>query len=187
MSSRTSRRGTGRRVPAPSGPFRGRLLTGSDWFAQSFDGERVALLATGAEAAGILPEVLRTAAAVTVLEEEPTWVVPVPVPWGPLRAAACRAWLRWSVDDPWTRRQLTPHARFGSRHVTVSPSYYAALQDPRTRLVHWPAYALVPEGVRTADGVEHRVDTVVVGATSRFAGRVDPPHRTGASVREVVA
>ncbi|GAC57691.1 hypothetical protein GOHSU_23_00370 [Gordonia hirsuta DSM 44140 = NBRC 16056] len=62
--------------------FRGRLLTGTDWFEHSYAGERVALLATGAEAAEILPEVLTSAAAVTVFEERPTWVAPVGVPPG---------------------------------------------------------------------------------------------------------
>lgn len=173
MSAASSRRpprpGSGRRPLPPTGAFRGRLLTGTDWFEHYYAGERVAILATGAEAASIVPEVLHTAAAVTVFEEAPTWVTPVRVPLRPLRGVASRAYLRLAVRDPWTRRQLTPHKRFDSRRVTVSPSYYAALQDPRTRLVHWPAYAIAEAGIRSADGVEHQVDTIIVGATSRFA------------------
>lgn len=151
-----------------------RVLTGTEWFEHYYDGERVALLATGGEAASILPELLHTAAAVVVFEESPTWVTPVGVP-GPLRRIASRAWLRLAVHDPWTRRQLTPHAFDGAR-TRVSPSYYAALQDPRTRLVHWPAYEIVGGGVRAADGVEYRVDTVVVGTTSRFAATTALTH-----------
>lgn len=149
--------------------FSGRVLTGADWFQHYYDGENVALLATGAEAATILPEILHTAARVTVFEESPTWVTPVRLPTGLLRRLAARAYLRLAVHDPWTRRQLTPHKRFGSAHVQVSPSYYAALQDPRTSLVHWPTYAIVEKGVRAVDGVEYRFDTIVVGTTSKFA------------------
>ncbi|WP_134669455.1 MULTISPECIES: FAD-dependent oxidoreductase [unclassified Amycolatopsis] len=145
-----------------------RLLTGTDWFEHSYIDERVALLATGAEAASILPELLHTASSVVVFEESPAWVTPVGVP-RPLRRVAAKTWLRLAVRDAWTRRQLTPHRAYDSGRTQVSPSYYAALQDPRTRLVHWPAYAIVDQGVRAADGVEYRADTVVVGATSRFA------------------
>ena len=149
--------------------FHARVLTGTDWFKHYYTGERVAILATGAEAASILPEVLRTAASVTVFEESPTWVTPVPVPLGPLRRTASRIWLRASVRDAWTRRQLTPHKQFDSSRVTVSPSYYAALHNPRTRLIHWPVYAIVANGVRCADGVEYQADTIILGATSRLA------------------
>lgn len=149
--------------------FGGILLRGTDWFARDYAGQRVAILATGEEAAAILPEVVRTAARVTLFEEQPAWISPIGLPFGTVKRAASKVYLRVAVHDAWMRRQLTPHRRFDARTVTVSPSYYAALQNPRTRLVHWPAYAIVEHGVRTADGVEHRVDTVIVGTTSRFA------------------
>jgi cation diffusion facilitator CzcD-associated flavoprotein CzcO len=146
-----------------------RVLRGTAWFESSYAGERVALLAPGAEAAAMLPHLLQTAASVTVFEESPAWVSPVGVPTSLLRHAAARAHLHLAVRDRWTRRQLTPHRRFDSGRVVVNPSYYAALQDPRTRLVHWPAYEIVESGVRAADGVEYRVDTIVVARTSKFA------------------
>lgn len=149
-------------------PFAGRLLTGTEWFENYYHGENVAILATGAEAAAILPEVLHTAARATLFEEQPTWVLPAAVPTGVLSRIASKIYLRLSVRDAWTRRNLTPH-RFDSAGVRVSPSYYAALQDPRTRLVHWPTYAIVEKGVRGVDGVEYRFDTLVVGHTSKYA------------------
>ena len=127
--------------------FEGLVLEGADWFARDYADQRVAILATGEEAASILPEVVRTASRVTVFEEKPAWITPVGLPTGVLRRAASRAYLRLAVHDPWTRRQLTPHRRFDSQRVTVNPSYYAALQHPRTRLVHWPAYAIVDRGI----------------------------------------
>lgn len=169
MSAVPVRPARGRGVQREPEAFRARLLTGTDWFKHYYTGERVAILATGSEAASILPEVLHTAASVMVFEESPTWVTPVPVPLGPLRRTVSRIWLRASVPDAWTRRQLTPHKQFDSPRVTVSPSYYAALRDPRARLIHWPAYAIVANGVRCADGVEYQADTIILGATSRLA------------------
>lgn len=154
---------------ARSQPFAGRFITGTDWFEQYYHGENVALLASGAEAASILPELLHTAERVTLFEEQPTWVTPVSVPLPIIQHIASRLYLHLAVADDWTRRNLTPHRRFGSRHVQVSPSYYAALQDPRTRLVHWPTYAIVEKGVRGVDGVEYRFDTIVIGSTSKYA------------------
>lgn len=148
-----------------------RILTGTEWFENYYAGERVALLACGAEAASILPELLHTAAAVTVFEESPAWITPIGVPTRLLRRIVAKAHLRRSIPDCWTRRQLTPHRRFDPQPVVVSPSYYSGLRDPRTRLVHWPVYDIVDQGVRAADGVEYRVDTVVIGTTSRFGDR----------------
>lgn len=161
--------------------FKGKLLQGTDWFEHYYTGERVALLAAGVEAMSILPEILHTAAAVTVFEESPTWVTPVGMPTGVLQRLGAKAYLRLAVRDPWMRRQLTPHRSYDSPRVQVSPSYYAALQDPRTRLVHWPAYAIVEKGVRAADGVEYQIDTIVIGATSRFAGSTPQAGKNPAS------
>lgn len=171
-ASSTRATGTERRLARSeiATPFSGKVLVGTDWFEHYYTGERVGLLATGAEAASILPELLHTAASVTVFEEIPTWVTPVRVPTALLRRLASRAYLRLAIRDSWTRRQLTPEERFGSAQVVVSPSYYAALQDPRTRLVHWPTYAIVKNGVRAVDGVEYQFDALVVGSTSKFAG-----------------
>lgn len=167
--SRQQTKGTVRTEPSVPPGFGGTVVTGTNWFERYYTGERVALLATGAEAAVILPEILHTATSVIVFEESPTWVTPVCVPTRSLRRLTARIYLRLAVRDAWTRRQLTPHGEFDRRGTQVSPSYYAALQDPRTRLVHWPTYEIVVQGVRAADGVEYQVDTVVIGVTSKFA------------------
>ncbi|MGX1806599.1 hypothetical protein ACWIGI_12850 [Nocardia sp. NPDC055321] len=74
-----------------------------------------------------------------------------------LRLAAL-ANLRVRVRDPWQRRQLTPDTTAG---VRLHTRYYAALQAPNTTLVTWPIARLAPLGVRTVDGVEHRVDCII--------------------------
>lgn len=152
------------------GAFRGEVLRGTDWFGHDFAGQRVAVLAPGREAANIVPEVAATALSVKVFQEEPDWVVPVRVPGGrAVGVAVAKAFLRWQVKDPWTRRLLTPDRRFGSRELVASPGYYAALRRPNCKLVAWPVYAFAEHGIRSAEGIEHRVDCVVLGASSVVA------------------
>lgn len=152
--------------------FRGEVIRGHDWFSRDFAGQRVAVVAPGRDAAQIVPEVAATARAVKVFQEEPDWVVPLRVPGGrAIGAAVARASLRRQVKDPWIRRLLTPHARFGSRQLAVGVGYYAALQRPNCKLIAWPVYAFVADGIRTAEGVEHHVDCIVLGPHSVFARR----------------
>ena len=159
--------------------FDGRLIVGTGWFETYYPGQRVALLGTGAEAAAILPEVLHTAESVTFFPEGTVWVTPIDVPGRTLRRLVARSHLRCGVRDRWQRRQLTPH-RFDVAPTVVSPNYFAALRDPRTRVVHWPAYAIVRDGIRSADGVEYRVDTIIVGDSSQFADLTTPDPTTAA-------
>lgn len=150
--------------------FRGEVLRGTDWCTRDFTGQRVAVVAPGREAAQIVPEVAATARSVKVFQEEPDWVVPLRVPGGRrVRVAAARLFLRSQVKDKWIRRLLTPDRRFGSRRVTASVGYYAALRRPNCKLINWPVYAFVAEGVRTAEGIEHHADCVILGPSSVFA------------------
>lgn len=150
--------------------FQGEVLRGTDWFGHDFTGQRVAVVAPGREAAQIVPEVVATALSVKVFQEEPDWVVPTPVP-GPsvVGIAVARVFLRWQVKDPWQRRLLTPDRRFGSRRIAPGLGYYGALRRPGCKLITWPVYAFAPRGIRTAEGIEHRADVVVLGASSIFA------------------
>ena len=141
-----------------------RLLSDDEWRDHDFTEERVGVIADGDEAARIVPWALRSATSVKVFQREPTWVSPLRVPL--VRGVAARVHLRLSVKDPWTRRLLTP-GRFGSRDVTLSRRYYRAIQRPNCSLVSWPVYALTDDGVRTAEGIEHRVDSLVITRTAR--------------------
>lgn len=153
--------------------FEGEVVRGDDVLDHDFTGRSVAVLAPGASAAAILPHVVATARAVKFFQETPGWVLPAPLPVpGRVGRLAARLHLRRSVDDAWHRRLLTPHRRFGRRGVTVEPDFYRALESPTCTFLAWPVYAIVPQGVRTVEGVEHRVDCLVVSADS-VAHRLD--------------
>ena len=72
-----------------------------------------------------------------------------------------RTHLRAQVKDSWMRRQLTPRHRAGCKRLLVSSDYYPALQRENCQLITWPIANLSPQGIRTADGLEHHVDCIV--------------------------
>src|SRR5699024_8186933 len=51
--------------------------------------------------------------------------------------------------------------RIGCKRVLVSNDYYPALQKDNAELITWPIARLAPNGIRTADGIEHQVDCIV--------------------------
>ncbi|WP_158891289.1 flavin-containing monooxygenase [Amycolatopsis anabasis] len=74
---------------------------------------------------------------------------------------AARINLRRQVRDPWLRRQLTPDYRAGCKRMLMTSDYYPALQRENCKLITWPIATLCPDGIRTADGIEHHVDCIV--------------------------
>jgi len=158
--------------------FRGDLLRDEAWRSHDFRGQRVAVVASAEETARIVPHVVRAAAGLKVFQRSPTWVLPtrVPLPAGPIRRRAARLHLRMAVRDQWLRRQLTP---FGDQPgVVVRPGFYAALQQPNCKLYTWPVYAIAEHGIRSAEGVEHRVDVIVLGTDVEIDDRALREERT---------
>lgn len=69
--------------------------------------------------------------------------------------------LRAQVRDPELRRQLTPDYQPLCKRQVVSGSYYRAIQAPNATFVTEPITEVTPRGIRTADGREHDLDTIV--------------------------
>ncbi len=85
-----------------------------------------------------------------------------------------KAHLRLAVKDPWLRRQLTPDFAPGCKRMLVSSDYYPALQRDNCKLIDWPIATLSPAGIRTSDGIEHRLDCIVF-ATGYDVHLTGPP------------
>lgn len=93
------------------------------------------------------------------------------------------AHLRLTVKDPWLRRQLTPDFRAGCKRMLMSSDYYPALQEDNCKLITWPIATIVPQGLRTADAIEHHVDAIIF-ATGYDVQLGGPPYPiTGAAGR----
>ncbi|MUM19756.1 alpha/beta hydrolase fold domain-containing protein [Mycobacterium sp. CBMA271] len=168
--------------------YTGNVVRGQEYRDVALAGKRVAVVGNGAAAATLLPEIVREAFSVKLFQSSPDWVLPressrigrflegVPM----VRDAARQAWfagrrprragilellarnnLRRHVEDPWTRRQLTPLPLTGRPNVVVTDEFYTALQAPNCKLVTWPIARFSPMGIRTVEGIEHQCDIIV--------------------------
>ncbi len=91
------------------------------------------------------------------------------------------------VSDPDLRTKLTPSFRFGCKRILLSDDYYPALTRPNVELVTEPIEEVRASSIVTADGVDHAVDTIILGTGFQAA---EPPvarmifGRDGRTMRE---
>lgn len=69
--------------------------------------------------------------------------------------------LRRRVPDGALRARLTPEYPVGCKRILLSDDYYQSLQRANVELVTDGIQEVTPTGVRTADGTEHQIDTIV--------------------------
>ena len=77
--------------------------------------------------------------------------------------AIARAYLTRKVADPQLRAKLTPTYPVGCKRPLQSRAWFPTFARPNVTLETSPIAAFTPGGLRTADGTEHRVDTVIYG------------------------
>lgn len=96
--------------------------------------------------------------------------------------------LRKQVQDPALREALTPRYRLGCKRVLIASDFYPAIQRRNAQLVTSPIDRVVADGVITADGEHHPLDTLVL-ATGFQAADVLLPFpvrgRAGIELNEV--
>lgn len=86
----------------------------------------------------------------------------------------CRAHLERQVRDPALRERLTPTFRAGCKRLIISDDWYPALARPDVDLVTDAITEVRPEGVVTADGTLHEVDTLILGTGYEIMPVADP-------------
>jgi len=89
------------------------------------------------------------------------------------------------VREPEVRRKLRPTHPFGCKRPLFSNKYYPAFNEPNLELVTEPIAHIHAGGVRTADGNEREVDTIVVAtgfATTKYLSAIDVTGRGGRSL-----
>lgn len=99
-----------------------------------------------------------------------------------------RAHLRRQVRDTALRAKLTPGYAFGCKRPTFSNSYYPALDAPNVDVVTEGIREVIPEGIVTADGATHELDTIVLGTGFRMTDHPMFEHiqgKDGRSLHEV--
>jgi cation diffusion facilitator CzcD-associated flavoprotein CzcO len=94
------------------------------------------------------------------------------------------------VADPEVRRKLTPATPYGCQRPLMSNDYYPTFNRPNVELVTEPIRRITAGGVETEDGVERRVDTLVLAtgfAATSFLSTIDVVGRQGASLADAWA
>jgi len=67
-----------------------------------------------------------------------------------------------TVRDPVLREKLRPHYRAACKRLIFSPDFYEKIQSPNAEVVTAGIERIEPGGVRTADGVLHELDVLVL-------------------------
>jgi cation diffusion facilitator CzcD-associated flavoprotein CzcO len=83
----------------------------------------------------------------------------------PIAAAGERAGLRLlrrQVRDPAVREKLTPRYGLGCKRPSFSNEYLPTFNRPNVHLETTPIEEIVSSGVRTTDGTEHEIDTLIL-------------------------
>jgi cyclohexanone monooxygenase len=73
------------------------------------------------------------------------------------------SYLQRKVTDPELRAKLTPNYPVGCKRPLQSRAWFPTFALPNVRLETSPIIEFTERGVRTADGAEHEVDTVIYG------------------------
>lgn len=80
-----------------------------------------------------------------------------------------RSYLMRKVADPELRAKLTPDYPAGCKRPLMSREWYPTFALPNVTLETTAIAELTERGVRTVDGVEHRVDTIIYGTGFKAA------------------
>jgi cation diffusion facilitator CzcD-associated flavoprotein CzcO/predicted enzyme related to lactoylglutathione lyase len=104
-----------------------------------------------------------------------------------MQTALARSYLERKIADPALRAKLTPDFPVGCKRPLMSREWLPALTQPNVRVVNEPITELTAAGVRTADGEEHAVDTIVFGTGFRaneYLCGIDVYGRDGRRLRD---
>jgi cation diffusion facilitator CzcD-associated flavoprotein CzcO len=104
-----------------------------------------------------------------------------------MQTALARSYLERKITDPELREKLTPDYPVGCKRPLISREWFPALTRDNVRVVTEPIVEVTDDGIRTADGEEHAVDTIVYGTGFRaneYLTAVDFHGRDGRRLRD---
>ena len=85
------------------------------------------------------------------------------------------------------RQKLVPTHPWGCKRPLFSNDYYPAFNRPNLELVTDPIECITHSGIRTADGAEREIDTLVLATgfkTTRYLSAIDVRGRDGRSISD---
>jgi cation diffusion facilitator CzcD-associated flavoprotein CzcO len=92
------------------------------------------------------------------------------------------------VNDPELQRKLTPSVPYGSQRPLISNKYYPTFNRDNVELVTEHIDHVTADAIVTVDGVERKVDTIILGTgfdTSKFLSAIDVTGRGGRQLADV--
>jgi len=91
------------------------------------------------------------------------------------------------VGDADLRAKLTPDHPFGCKRPLFSDNFFPTFNCPNVELVTAGIDSITPTGVKTSDGVEREVDTLIMATgfqTTKFLSALDVAGRGGRSITD---
>ncbi len=117
--------------------------------------------------------------------ESLTFLIRHPRTAGRVGAARSAAFMRSQLKDPVLREKVWPNYTFGCKRVLFSSYFLPALERPNVDLETDRIEAIVPEGVRTADGRTHELDCLIWATGFRTNDFMFPMAITGRGGRSL--
>ena len=103
------------------------------------------------------------------------------------RGAAVKFIQREFDDRPDLEKMVTPDYPYWGKRLIMNSTFYAALKRENVELVPRAVVSVTPEGVVDEDGVERRVDVLVMATgfqTSNYLGTLEVRGRAGRTLQE---
>jgi cation diffusion facilitator CzcD-associated flavoprotein CzcO len=91
----------------------------------------------------------------------------------------CRQNLEDHVTDPELRERLRPNYRAACKRLIVAPDFYESITKPNAQVISEKVERVEPRGVRTADGVLHELDVLVLATGFQVDRFLRPINVTG--------
>ena len=85
-----------------------------------------------------------------------------------------KARMRRQVPDPELRAKLTPNYRMGCKRIIVTDDFHPALTRPNVSVITSRITGIGPTSIRTEDGAEHEIDTLILGTGFQVMPVADP-------------
>ena len=89
-----------------------------------------------------------------------------------------KRFLAEQVNDPETRRKLTPQYGMGCKRPSVSNDYLRTFNRENVKLITDGIDRVTPKGVRAGDGTEREVDVLILATGFRLASDPENFRRT---------
>jgi cation diffusion facilitator CzcD-associated flavoprotein CzcO len=97
-------------------------------------------------------------------------------------------YIETEVHDPALRRAVTPDYPLGCKRIVLASTFYSALNRDNVTLVPHAVTRVTEDGIVGADGVERKVDVIIIGTgfqATRYLSTFDVKGYGGRSIHDV--